>query len=50
MRDTACEHGQTGWMSWAIAICIDLTCAANANATRRPTGPGAARSPGPSSS
>ncbi|MBN6056408.1 DUF2637 domain-containing protein [Nonomuraea sp. RK-328] len=26
IRDTATEHGQTGWMSWAIAICIDLTC------------------------
>jgi hypothetical protein len=26
IRDTAAEHGQTGWMSWAIAVCIDLTC------------------------
>ncbi|MEU8150266.1 DUF2637 domain-containing protein [Nonomuraea sp. NPDC048901] len=26
IRDTATQHGQTGWMSWAIAICIDLTC------------------------
>lgn len=26
IRDTAAEHGQTGWMSWAVAVCIDLTC------------------------
>lgn len=26
IRDTATEHGQTGWMAWAIAVCIDLTC------------------------
>ena len=26
IRDTAREHGQTGWMSWAVAVCIDLTC------------------------
>ncbi|TDC57926.1 DUF2637 domain-containing protein [Actinomadura sp. KC345] len=26
IRDTATEHGQHGWMAWAIAICIDLTC------------------------
>ncbi|MEU8356331.1 DUF2637 domain-containing protein [Nonomuraea sp. NPDC048882] len=26
IRDTASQHGQTGWMSWAIAVCIDLTC------------------------
>ena len=26
IRDTATEHGQDGWMAWAIAVCIDLTC------------------------
>ncbi|MFI6321561.1 DUF2637 domain-containing protein [Nonomuraea sp. NPDC050556] len=26
IRDTATDHGQTGWMSWAVAVCIDLTC------------------------
>ncbi|MEV0664893.1 DUF2637 domain-containing protein [Actinomadura luteofluorescens] len=26
IRDTATEHGQHGWMAWAIAVCIDLTC------------------------
>jgi hypothetical protein len=26
IRDTATEHGQRGWMAWAIAVCIDLTC------------------------
>ncbi|MEU8252255.1 DUF2637 domain-containing protein [Nonomuraea sp. NPDC048916] len=25
IRDTAADHGQTGWMSWAVAVCIDLT-------------------------
>ncbi|MFI9561738.1 DUF2637 domain-containing protein [Nonomuraea endophytica] len=26
IRATATDHGQSGWMSWAIAICVDLTC------------------------
>jgi Protein of unknown function (DUF2637) len=26
IRDTAAQHGQTGPMSWAVAVCIDLTC------------------------
>jgi hypothetical protein len=26
IRDTAAEHGQKGPMSWAIAVCVDLTC------------------------
>ncbi|MEU0568567.1 DUF2637 domain-containing protein [Nonomuraea sp. NPDC005983] len=26
IRDTASEHGQSGWMAWAVAVCIDLTC------------------------
>ncbi|MGH8834464.1 MAG: DUF2637 domain-containing protein [Actinomycetes bacterium] len=24
IHDTAAEHGQAGWMAWAIAVCIDL--------------------------
>ena len=26
IRDTAAQHGQTGPMSWAVAVSIDLTC------------------------
>ena len=26
IRDTAAEHGQGGPMSWAVAVCVDLTC------------------------
>jgi hypothetical protein len=26
IRDTATQYGQTGWMAWAIAVCVDLTC------------------------
>lgn len=26
IRDLAARAGQHGWMSWAIAVCIDLTC------------------------
>ena len=25
IRDTAAQHGQRGPMSWAVAVCIDLT-------------------------
>ncbi|MEV6159455.1 DUF2637 domain-containing protein [Nonomuraea sp. NPDC052129] len=35
IRDTATQHGQTGWMSWAIAICIDLTCVMAARERQR---------------
>ncbi|WP_101789170.1 DUF2637 domain-containing protein [Nonomuraea indica] len=35
IRDTASEHGQTGWMSWAIAVCIDLTCVMAARERQR---------------
>ncbi|MEV4072028.1 DUF2637 domain-containing protein [Nonomuraea fuscirosea] len=35
IRDTATEHGQTGWMAWAIAICIDLTCVMAARERQR---------------
>jgi hypothetical protein len=26
IRDTAAQHGQSGPMSWAVPVCIDLTC------------------------
>ena len=26
IRDPAAEHGQGGPMSWAVAVCVDLTC------------------------
>ncbi|MFI6995776.1 DUF2637 domain-containing protein [Nonomuraea wenchangensis] len=35
IRDTATENGQTGWMAWAIAICIDLTCVMAARERQR---------------
>jgi len=25
IRDTAAQHGQTGPMSWAVAVCIDFS-------------------------
>lgn len=45
IRDTAAEHGQGGWMAWAIAVCIDLTCvmAARERQRDRRTGRRAAR-------
>nr|WP_062341828.1 DUF2637 domain-containing protein [Herbidospora sakaeratensis] len=35
IRDTATEHGQHGWMAWAVAICIDLTCVMAARERQR---------------
>ncbi|SPT59875.1 DUF2637 domain-containing protein [Actinomadura madurae] len=35
IRDTATEHGQHGWMAWAIAVCIDLTCVMAAGERQR---------------
>ncbi|MEU7004499.1 DUF2637 domain-containing protein [Nonomuraea sp. NPDC046570] len=35
IRDTAADHGQTGWMSWAVAVCIDLTCVMAARERQR---------------
>ncbi|MFG1680720.1 DUF2637 domain-containing protein [Nonomuraea sp. NPDC049269] len=35
IRDTATEHGQSGWMSWAVAVCIDLTCVMAARERQR---------------
>jgi hypothetical protein len=35
IRDTAAEHGQGGPMSWAVAVCIDLTCVMTARERQR---------------
>ncbi|WP_155341176.1 DUF2637 domain-containing protein [Acrocarpospora corrugata] len=35
IRDTATEHGQAGWMAWAVAVCIDLTCVMAARERQR---------------
>ena len=35
IRDTAAQHGQTGPMSWAIAVCVDLTCVMAARERQR---------------
>ncbi|WP_019632273.1 DUF2637 domain-containing protein [Actinomadura atramentaria] len=35
IRDTAADHGQRGWMAWAVAVCIDLTCVMAATERRR---------------
>jgi hypothetical protein len=45
IRDTAREHGQHGWMAWAVAVCIDLTCVMAARERQRDkrTGRNAAR-------
>ncbi|MEO3790396.1 DUF2637 domain-containing protein [Nonomuraea sp. B10E15] len=44
IRDTASQHGQTGWMSWAIAVCIDLTCVMAARERQRDKKTGRTRS------
>ncbi|MCF6467632.1 DUF2637 domain-containing protein [Nonomuraea sp. MG754425] len=43
IRDTATEHGQTGWMSWAVAVCIDLTCVMAARERQRDKKAGTSR-------
>lgn len=35
IHDTAREHGQDGWMAWAVAVCIDLTCVMAARERQR---------------
>ncbi|MEV0668270.1 DUF2637 domain-containing protein [Actinomadura luteofluorescens] len=40
IRHTATEHGQGGWMAWAIAVCIDLTCVMAAGERQRDKGTG----------
>jgi hypothetical protein len=37
IRDTAAQHGQRGPMSWAVAVCIDLTCVMAARERQRDT-------------
>ncbi|WP_371782867.1 DUF2637 domain-containing protein [Streptosporangium subroseum] len=43
IRDTATEHGQSGWMAWAIAVCVDLTCVMAARERQRDTKTGRVR-------
>ncbi|MFC9973484.1 DUF2637 domain-containing protein [Spirillospora sp. NPDC127200] len=47
IRATAVEHGQGGWMAWAVAVCIDLTCVMAARERQRDKRTGR-RSSGPS--
>ncbi|MBB2912440.1 hypothetical protein FHS43_003723 [Streptosporangium becharense] len=35
IRETATEHGQPGWMAWAVAVCVDLTCVMAARERQR---------------
>jgi hypothetical protein len=35
IRATADQHGQHGWMAWAVAVCIDLTCVMAARERQR---------------
>lgn len=35
IRDTATEHGQSGPMAWAVAVCVDLTCVMAARERQR---------------
>ena len=43
IRETARTHGQHGWMAWAIAICIDLTCVMAARERHRDKNTGRVR-------
>ncbi|WP_248965756.1 DUF2637 domain-containing protein [Sphaerisporangium perillae] len=43
IRDTATAHGQHGWMAWAIAVCVDLTCVMAARERQRDKKTGRAR-------
>ncbi|MFF5249095.1 DUF2637 domain-containing protein [Streptosporangium sp. NPDC000095] len=43
IRDTATEHGQSGWMAWAVAVCVDLTCVMAARERQRDKKNGRAR-------
>ncbi|MEW9531988.1 DUF2637 domain-containing protein [Microbispora sp. NPDC049125] len=35
IRDTAAASGQDGWMAWAVAVCVDLTCVMAARERQR---------------
>ncbi|GAA2846681.1 DUF2637 domain-containing protein [Streptosporangium fragile] len=43
VRETATEHGQTGPMAWAVAVCVDLTCVMAARERQRDKKTGRAR-------
>ncbi|MET8141360.1 DUF2637 domain-containing protein [Sphaerisporangium sp. NPDC005288] len=43
IRDTAIAHGQHGWMAWAVAVCVDLTCVMAARERQRDKKTGRAR-------
>ncbi len=43
IRDTATQSGQHGWMAWAVAVCVDLTCVMAARERQRDTKTGRAR-------
>jgi hypothetical protein len=45
IRDTAREHGQGGWMAWAVAVCVDLTCVMAARERQRDKRTGRATRP-----
>ncbi|MGW4662254.1 DUF2637 domain-containing protein [Streptosporangium sandarakinum] len=44
IHDTATEHGQDGWMAWAVAVCVDLTCVMAARERQRDAATGRQRS------
>jgi hypothetical protein len=44
IRDTATQYGQTGWMAWAVAVCVDLTCVMAARERQRDKKTGRERS------
>ncbi|GGK69877.1 SpdA protein [Planomonospora parontospora subsp. parontospora] len=44
IHDTASEHGQTGWMAWAVAVCVDMTCVMAARERQRDAKTGRVRS------
>ncbi|WP_424536687.1 DUF2637 domain-containing protein [Sphaerisporangium viridialbum] len=44
IRDTATQYGQTGWMAWAVAVCVDLTCVMAARERQRDKKTGRVRS------
>jgi hypothetical protein len=45
IQQTAAEHGQRGWMAWAVAVCIDLTCVMAARERQRDKRTGRATRP-----
>ncbi len=41
ISDLAARHGQRGWQSWAVAVCIDLMCVMAARELQRDKRPAA---------